>query len=131
MKYASTKEIQAFLMQCRQISTSKDIVPTSFVVIRTAKYKKTMLGLSFTEKQIVEVIEELSLEDYTEGPLEDRDFRGMVWIFGKCIKDKEVYIKLKISELDDLGNKVASLICLSFHFSEKPLKYPYKNVEEK
>lgn len=129
MKYASTKAIQTFLLQCKQIIASKDIIPSTLVVIRSEKNKKTMLELDFTDKQLVEVLEELAQEDYAEGPCNDRDYHGTIWIFGKHINGKEVYIKLKISELDDRGNKIASLICLSFHFSEKPLTYPYRGEE--
>ncbi len=129
MKHASTNAIQTFLLQCRQIIASKDIIPSTFVVIRSEKNKKTMLELGFTDKQLMAVLEELTLEDYAEGPRNDRDFRGTVWIFGKCIKNREVYIKLKISEMDEQGNEIATLICLSFHFSEKPLTYPYKEEE--
>lgn len=130
MKYASTKAIQTFLLQCRQIIASKDIVPSTFVVIRSEKNKQTMLELDFTDKQMIEVLEELTQEDYAEGPCNDRDYHGTIWIFGKHIEEKEVYIKIKVSELDDRGNKIASLICLSFHFSEKPLTYPYEEKEK-
>ena len=129
MKYASTKAIQTFLLQCKQIIASKDIIPSTLVVIRSEKNKKTMLELDFTDKQLVEVLEELALEDYIEGPCNDRDYYGTIWIFGKRIKNREVYIKIKVSELDERGNKIATLICLSFHFSEKPLTYPYREEE--
>lgn len=130
MKHASTKEIQAFLIQCRQIIRSKDIITTSFVLVHSAKNKKTMLTLGFTEKQVVEEIETLSLTNFADGPRKDKDLPGMLWVFGKWIKEREVYIKLKISPFDDPGNKVATLTCLSFHFSEEALRYPYKTKEE-
>ena len=130
MKYASTKAIQTFLQQCKQIIASKDIIPSTFVSIRSKKNKNTMLELGFTDKQLIEVLEELTLKDYAEGPCNDRDYHGTIWIFGKCIENREIYIKLKVSEMDNQGNKITTLICLSFHFSEKPLMYPYKEEEK-
>ena len=129
MKCASTQEINKFFIQCRQIIATIDVIPSTFVVVRSEKYKKTMLELGLTDKQLIEIIEELSLENYSKGPCDDRDFSGTVWIFGKNINEREVYIKLKISECDDRGNAVSSLICLSFHFSEKHLTYPYTQKE--
>lgn len=88
-----------------------------------------MVTLGYTEKQVVKEIETLSLINFAEGPLKDKDLPGTVWIFGKWINEREIYIKLKISQFDDPGNKVATLTCLSFHFSEKPLAYPYTQKE--
>jgi len=129
MKYASTKDIQTFLLQCKQIIDSKDILTTSFLLIRSEKTKKTMVTLGYTEKQVVKEIETLSLTNFAEGPLRDKNLPGMVWIFGKWINEREVYIKLKVLQFDNPGNKVATLTCLSFHFSEKPLTYPYTQKE--
>ena len=129
MKHASTRDIQTFLQRCKQIISSKDIITTSFLLLRSEKTKKTMVTLGYTEKQVVKEIETLSLINFAEGPLKDKDLPGTVWIFGKWINEREIYIKLKISQFDDPGNKVATLTCLSFHFSEKPLAYPYTQKE--
>jgi len=45
-----------------------------------------------------------------------------IWVFGKKIDDKEVYIKVKIAQVGT--DKIAK--CISFHIAEYPLSYPFK-----
>jgi len=51
--------------------------------------------------------------------------RGILpmWVFGKEVKKKEVYIKIS------MGIENTNAICISFHIAEYPMKYPYKNVK--
>lgn len=67
------------------------------------------------------VIANLTAEDYVEGPVIDTLNRlGEMWVFGKDVKNREVYIKIMIS---DYGGQT---ICISFYLAEAPLKYPFK-----
>jgi hypothetical protein len=43
-----------------------------------------------------------------------------MWIFGKEVKQNEVYIKLSMGILN------GKAVCLSFHVAEHPLIYPFK-----
>ncbi|MBN2258591.1 MAG: hypothetical protein JW704_12375 [Anaerolineaceae bacterium] len=70
-----------------------------------------------------EMIFSIALEDYSSGPSSDEYQRGYFWIFGKYLESVEIYIKLKIITFDN-GNERA--VCISFHPSEHPLKYPLK-----
>jgi len=88
------------------------------------KNRYALLELGFTGKQRVEIILSLSVLDYSSGPIKDIYKPGVYWVFGKIIGNEEIYIKLKIVELDD----EEYAICLSFHKSENPLKYPFKNI---
>ena len=45
---------------------------------------------------------------------------GEMWVFGKDVKEREVYIKIT------LGYENGQTICISFHIAEHPLKYPFK-----
>ena len=47
-------------------------------------------------------------------------FHGEMWVFGKDIKGRELYIKIMIS------NVCGQTICISFHLAEKKLTYPFK-----
>lgn len=47
-------------------------------------------------------------------------FHEKMKVFGKDVKNREVYIKIMIS---DYGGQT---ICISFHLAEAPLKYPFK-----
>src|SRR5690554_7487068 len=55
------------------------------------------------------IIEALETKDYSEGPLEEKLYGGAdMWVFGKTIKKKEVYIKIT------MGAMSSSVICISF-----------------
>ena len=47
-------------------------------------------------------------------------FHSKMKVFGKDVKNREVYIKIMMSEL------VPQTICISFHLAEHPMKYPFK-----
>lgn len=67
------------------------------------------------------IIESLVPEDYVQGPVIDELNRmGEMWIFGKDVKQREVYIKIM------LGAMNGQTICISFHLAEQPLHYPLK-----
>lgn len=67
------------------------------------------------------ILEALEFEDYSEGPLEEKLYRGAnMWVFGKIIKKKEVYIKIT------MGAMGSSVICISFHLAQHKMKYPLK-----
>ena len=68
----------------------------------------------------------LSVTDYCQGPQPDHDRPGDIWVFGREIADRDVYIKLKIAEVG--SDKIAK--CISFHAAEHPLCYPYKQQEQ-
>ena len=67
------------------------------------------------------IIENLKVEDYVEGPLVDElNKLGEMWVFGKDVKGREVYIKIMISQFG------GQTICISFHLAEHRLNYPFK-----
>lgn len=67
------------------------------------------------------VIESLGVEDYVEGPVIDTLYKcGEMWVFGKDVKGREVYIKIMISDI------TSQTICISFHLAEKEMNYPFK-----
>ena|SRR3990167_4217765 len=55
-----------------------------------------------------------------------KDRPGDVWIFGKQIGGKEVYIKLKIAQ----GGQEKIAKCLSFHAAKYPLYFPFQDKPE-
>ncbi len=78
--------------------------------------------MSLTKKNREDEILTLSVEDYCSGPEPDSDKPGVIWIFGKQIEGKHVYIKLKIAET----GKVKIAKCLSFHLAKFPMCFPCK-----
>jgi len=80
-----------------------------------------LLALEITPTQRKKIIESLTADDYTEGPLEDTLYRiAEMWVFGKTYKKKELYIEIS------MGASNARTICISFHVAECPLKYPFR-----
>ncbi|MDH5363893.1 MAG: toxin [Dehalococcoidia bacterium] len=90
----------------------------SFSTLRE-KNVNTLTELEMTLEDVKKEILSLSVLDYCSGPTKDPEIKGDLWIFGKIIRGKEVYIKLKLSG-DQHGRMVR---VLSFHIAGKPLTY--------
>jgi hypothetical protein len=89
------------------------------VVFRDERGKnvKALLDLDITPVYREQVLRELQVADYCEGPKRETLYGGAdIWIFGKTIKRQEVYIKIT------LGFSGAQVICISFHVAEHPMK---------
>ncbi len=78
------------------------------------------------------ILEALEVRDYSEGPLEEKLYGGAdMWVFGKTVKKKEVYIKIT------MGAMGSSVICISFHgttqneLSFKIIQYEKSNHRER
>lgn len=85
------------------------------------KNKETMRLLALTPFQREVIVKTLQAEDYVEGPVIDvLNKEGEMWVFGKDVKGREVYIKIT------LGNENGQTICISFHIAEYSLEYPFK-----
>jgi hypothetical protein len=84
---------------------------------------QTLKNLGITARIRDEFIYSIALEDYSSGPNTDALNPGDYWVFGKDLDGVEIYIKLKIVTYNT-GNEKA--ICISFHPSESPLKYPFR-----
>jgi hypothetical protein len=80
----------------------------------------TDLGIGFHE--VKNEVLSLSVTNYCSGPLKDPKMGGEVWVFGKIIEGKEIYIKLKLMG-DQRDQRVA---VLSFHPPDRPLSYYFK-----
>lgn len=67
------------------------------------------------------ILESLEIKDYSEGPVEEKLYGGSdMWVFGRTIKKREVYIKIT------MGAQGSSVICISFHLAEHKMQYPIK-----
>ena len=87
------------------------------------KNAQTFMELELSVVKRKEIITNLTLEDYSDGPIEEQ-MRGIqpLWVFGKTVKEKEIYIKIS------MGHKNSSTICISFHVSDYPMSYPFKKL---
>ncbi len=111
------EEVQSFLEQFHAKMKVYDILFRD----DRGKNKKTLEELEIVPSYRKVVIESLTAEDYVEGPVIDKlNKLGEMWVFGKDVKDREIYIKIMISE------HCGQTICISFHLAEHPMKYPFK-----
>lgn len=86
-----------------------------------SKNAQTLLDLEISVYEREKIIQNLTVDDYSEGPTSETlyDLPPM-WIFGKLVKKKEVYIKITMGRLN------SEVICISFHITARLLNYPFK-----
>lgn len=112
------QDVRDFLLEFKQVATGGrgiDIVPRP-------ETRPTLVQLGLTKANLEEILLGLSVTDYCQGPEQDRDRPGNLWIFGREIEGHEVYIKLKVAQVGD--KQIAK--CISFHIARYPLKYPHR-----
>ncbi len=90
---ATRQEIEIFL---KELHVKIDIFGILFSDDR-GKNQQTLLDLEITPTYREEIISSLKVEDYSQGPLEEK-MHGILpmWVFGKKVKQKEVYIKISM-----------------------------------
>lgn len=115
----STKaEVERFLSQFYEKLKIFDIIFRD----DRGKNAQALAELDITPRYRLEVIKDIKVEDYSEGPIVDTLNKcGDLWVFGKDVKGNEVYIKIS------LGIPNGRTICISFHKAERAMKYPFKN----
>ena len=113
----SIEEVKAFL---EQFNIKAQVFGIIFRDDRQ-KNRKALLELDITQMQRELIVKSLLPQDYVEGPVIDvLNKEGEMWVFGKDVKGREVYIKIT------LGYENGQTICISFHIAEHPLAYPFK-----
>ena len=91
------------------------------VYVGRGKNAQALLDMEWVPAARTKILENLETDDYSEGPLEETIHgAGNMWVFGKKISGSEIYIKIA------MGQQNNSVICISFHKAEQPLKYPFK-----
>ncbi len=113
----SIEEVKTFL---EQFNVKAQIFGIRFRNDRE-KNKETLRLLEISPLQREVIVKNLQVQDYVEGPIIDvLNKEGEMWVFGKDVKEREVYIKIT------LGYENGQTICISFHIAEKPLVYPFR-----
>lgn len=81
----------------------------------------TLFELELSHNDCGEILSQLTVADFSEGPLEDTLHKELpMWVFGKNIKDREIYIKITP------GRFGSEVVCISFHKAERKMNYPYR-----
>ncbi len=124
--YVSSKgAVQTFLIELKTILNRKD----SKLIIIERDDKKSGYNLSdcraelgIDNNDIKEYLKGLTLHNYIETCDDEKNLKSKeYYIFGLEIKNKEIYIKIKIQSYDK-----RIVLCMSFHYAEYKLKFPYK-----
>lgn len=118
---ATKEEVELFLKQFHQK------LQVFSIIFRDDRGKniQTLADLEITPKYRETVIKEINVNDYCQGPIIDSlNNLGDMWVFGKDIKGKEVYIKIS------LGRENSQTICISFHIAEHKMKYIFKGEKQ-
>lgn len=85
------------------------------------KNSQALADLEITPIYREQILKELNVENYSEGPLQEKlHGRADMWVFGKTIKNQEVYIKISF------GAPGTSVLCISFHVAEHKMNFPLK-----
>ena len=117
--------VQIFLMELKRILNDKK--STLIIMERKDKAKGYNISdcraeLGIDNKDIKKYLENLRIENYVETCDDKSNLKSNAYyIFGVPTNSKEIYIKVKIQSYD---KKI--IICMSFHFAEYKLEYPYK-----
>ena len=113
---SNKEEVQKFLDEFKIFTNIFDII-----FIDSEKNINGLLDLGVTANIRKEIILNLGVENYYQGPSADRDRPQFdVWGFGvKLNKTDEVYIKLSTRR------EKHKSVCLSFHRAEFQINYPY------
>ena len=118
MDDANKARVVGFLKEFKKIV----VTGRGLDVIPRPENIKCLAELGLTKKNQREEILSLTPADYCEGPELDKDKPGEIWVFGKQIGGREVYMKLKIAKVSE--EKIAK--CISFHPARYPLCFPLR-----
>ena len=122
-------EVVAFLEELKMFLEKGDFnIDTDFILIRKNKKDDmehstpyTLLDLDYDIEDVVDRLKELTVEEYSETKIDKDDLDPpLLFVFGKNINRKLIYIKLKIK-----GGQKRHALCVSFHYARDKMKFPY------
>lgn len=123
------KEVLVFLEELKMLLGEETFnIDTDFILVRKNKEGDeahstpyTLLDLEYDAEDVVETLKELTIEEYSETKIDKDDVNPpLLFVFGKFINGKLVYIKLKIK-----GEQKRRILCVSFHYARDKMNFPY------
>ena len=132
LSYQSKKrEVVDFLDELHKLLESKEFdINTDLNLVRKKKQGDdqkfstpfTLLDLDYGTEDIVERLKELTVEEYSETKIDKDDLNPpLLFVFGKDINSRLIYVKLKIKE-----NPQKHVLCVSFHYAKDNMIFPYR-----
>ena len=123
------REVIAFLDELKEVLEKKNFnIDSDLTIIRKKKTDDeehstpyTLLDLDYDVSDVAERLKELTVAEYSETKIDKNDLNPpLLFVFGKEINRKLVYIKLKIK-----GDHRRRILCVSFHYARDPMNFPY------
>lgn len=87
------------------------------------KNQNALRELGITPDRRTEVIKQIVTDNYVE-TIRTAMAEGDMWVFGKDMNGRELYIKIAMGQLG------SNTICISFHIAERPIHYAFKDKED-
>lgn len=124
------KEVLEFLGELKSILCGESFDSNrDFVLITTRKENEleqfstpfTMNKLEYDVNDVVERLKELTVKEYSETLIDkDNTEPPLLFVFGKDLNGRLIYIKLKIK-----GDARRRVLCVSFHYAKEKMNFPY------
>lgn len=123
------RDVTAFLEELKELLGKEDFnIGSDLTIIRKKKQEDeehstpyTLLDLDYDAWDVLDRIKELTVSEYSETKIDTDDIDPpLLFVFGKEINRKLVYIKLKIKE-----DHRKRILCVSFHYARESMLFPY------
>lgn len=123
------REVISFLEELKELLGKEDFnIGSDLTIIRKKKQEDeehstpyTLLDLDYDAWDVLDRIKELTVSEYSETKIDTDDIDPpLLFVFGKEINRKLVYIKLKIKE-----DHRKRILCVSFHYARESMLFPY------
>lgn len=122
-------EVNSFLEELHELLGKEDFdIDSDIMLIKKNKTDDqehstpyTLLDLDYDIEDVVERLKELTVSEYSETKIDKDDLDPpLLFVFGKEISNKLIYIKIKIK-----GEQKRHVLCVSFHYARESMKFPY------
>lgn len=121
---AFLEELQAFI-EGNDFDIDHDLILIKKRKLDDEEYSTpyTLLDLEYSSEDVVNRLKELTVAEYSETKIDKDDFNPpLLFVFGKDINRRLVYVKLKIKKKENLRTHI---LCVSFHYAKEKMKFPY------
>jgi hypothetical protein len=121
---AFLEELKAFL-KGNNFDIDHDLILIKKKKVDDEEYSTpyTLLDLDYNSEDVVNRLKELTVAEYSETKIDKDDLNPpLLFVFGKDINRRLVYMKLKIKKKENLRKHI---LCVSFHYAKEKMKFPY------
>ena len=130
-RISKRQEVVAFLEELKAFVKGNDFdIDHDLILIKKKKVDEeeystpyTLLDLDYNSEDVVNRLKELTVAEYSETKIDKDDLNPpLLFVFGKDINRRLVYVKLKIKKKENLRTYI---LCVSFHYAKEKMKFPY------